>query len=180
MLLNPENDGVDHINAYSRSESKLGQWLSNFAQEEIDIEEDGTFQSIEGYWYWLGDQKNTKLRRAYGYQAKKMGRSKGIKKLIPKKEFRRKIKKAFRLKINANKKMKKRFIKSLLPIVHYYVESCPIKGDRLIMIPKHNWFFKYMNDYRDKLQEKRGMFKIEDPDYSISCDEHLCADDTPF
>jgi len=45
-------DGIDHINLYSRGHTELGQYLSNFAYTPIQTE-DGRFNSIEAYWYWL-------------------------------------------------------------------------------------------------------------------------------
>jgi hypothetical protein len=144
-MFDPKNDGEDHINVYSRGKTNLGKWLSNFTREPIETE-DGEFNSIEGYWYWLGTRKEL-LREASGYQAKRIGRTFRVKHRLSTKEFKRKIKKAFNLKLKANNKMRKKFIQSTLPLVHYYVE-----GERLIFVPKHYWLFKYMERKREKLQ----------------------------
>ena len=53
MILTPQNDGITHINVYSKGKTTLGRWLTNFAHTPIDTI-DGHFESIEGYWYWLG------------------------------------------------------------------------------------------------------------------------------
>ena len=141
-MLRSKNDGIDHINVYSRGKTKLGRWLSNFTEEPIETE-DGKFQSIEGYWYWIGTGKDI-LRGVSGYEAKRIGRALTVKNKLPRKEFRRKIKKAFSLKLKANKAMLKKFMKSTLPLVHYYVEG----GERMVFIPKHYWLFEFMEKKR--------------------------------
>ena len=48
----PENDGIDHINVFSKSRSKLGRMLSNFAHTPFTL--DGVkFESVESWWYWM-------------------------------------------------------------------------------------------------------------------------------
>ena len=47
-MINPQNDGVDHINIYSKGLTELGRFLSNFEHILITTE-DGDFNSIEGY-----------------------------------------------------------------------------------------------------------------------------------
>lgn len=54
MKLNPNKDGIDHINVYSGSRTELGKMLSNFYHFEIETK-DGKFQSVEAYWFWLGN-----------------------------------------------------------------------------------------------------------------------------
>lgn len=69
------NDGIDHVNVYSKGKTELGQFATNFSHCHIIIDEDGPFESIEGYWGWLGlsDDCPVKesLRTKYGYAAKK-------------------------------------------------------------------------------------------------------------
>ncbi len=73
-MLNPYEDGITHINIYSRSKTDLGRFLTNFAYCPIETE-DGRFNSIEGYWGYLGINENIpqreRLRDLYGYNAKK-------------------------------------------------------------------------------------------------------------
>lgn len=55
------NDGVDHINIYSKGKTTLGRCLSNFANLGVDfalgdLEEFadyGKFATLEGLWYYL-------------------------------------------------------------------------------------------------------------------------------
>ena len=51
-ILKPENDGIDHINVYSKGKTVLGRALSNFSYSRIRIPFLGTFLSVEAFWYW--------------------------------------------------------------------------------------------------------------------------------
>lgn len=44
-------DGFTHINVFSKSKSKLGRALSNFAHTPITLGEN-YFESVESWWYW--------------------------------------------------------------------------------------------------------------------------------
>lgn len=67
----PSTDGVNHTNIYSRGRTELGRWLSHFQHHPMETE-DGLFDSMEGYWYWL-DSYHDDLRTVSGYQAKELG-----------------------------------------------------------------------------------------------------------
>lgn len=74
MNLLPTQDGVTHINIYSKAETELGRLLSNFSHVPIETE-DGHFESVEGYWGWLSISEENpgreQFRQLYGYMAKK-------------------------------------------------------------------------------------------------------------
>lgn len=75
MTLIPENKGIDHINVYSKSRTPLGRMLSNWYSCLLETE-DGLFQSVEGYFFWLGLQdcpERDILRSLSGYKAKQEG-----------------------------------------------------------------------------------------------------------
>lgn len=72
-MVDPNEDGVTHINIYSQGKTELGRMLSNFYKCRIDTK-DGVFNSVEGYWYWLGIEdckEKDALKTLSGYQAKK-------------------------------------------------------------------------------------------------------------
>ena len=74
-MINPEEDGITHINIYSKGKTDLGRMLSNFAKFPIETV-DGKFMSVEGYWYWLSIEackEREQLRNCYGFWAKKTG-----------------------------------------------------------------------------------------------------------
>ena len=75
-VIDPNLDGITHINVYSGSRTELGRMLSNFCREEI-YTKDGRFMSVEAYWFWLGISPDCKerecMRDLFGYQAKAKG-----------------------------------------------------------------------------------------------------------
>lgn len=78
-------DGETHINIYSRGATEIGRWLSNFSYSPI-VTEDGSFNSIEGYWYWI-QTHNDSLRSLHGFSAKKIGKESEIIVTISQEEF---------------------------------------------------------------------------------------------
>lgn len=117
--MNPEEDGITHINIYSQGKTALGILLSNFTYLPMFLPE-GTFDSLEGYWYWLLT-KDDRLMRLSGHQAKKLGQ-----KLTQKKEWLKNPIDIKRFKIAMGAKSRHQDIEYLLkqsslPFVHYYV-----------------------------------------------------------
>lgn len=75
-MIEPNQDGITHINIYSRGNTDLGRMLSNFYQFPFRTP-DGTFTSVEGYWHWLSIEdckEKERLRELSGFAAKKYGR----------------------------------------------------------------------------------------------------------
>jgi len=76
VYIDPNKDGITHINIYSQGKTELGQMLSNFYKFPINTK-DGNFMSVEGYWYWMGIEdcpEKERLRSVYGFNAKKLGK----------------------------------------------------------------------------------------------------------
>jgi hypothetical protein len=108
-------EGMTHINIYSKSKTSIGKWLSNFTYCPISTEH-GNFNSIEGYWYWLGTL-NDNLRDLSGFHAKKLGRESEVLRELPEDVFQSKIKSAIDRKL----KTKPKEVSEInLPICHYY------------------------------------------------------------
>jgi predicted NAD-dependent protein-ADP-ribosyltransferase YbiA (DUF1768 family) len=121
-MIDPNQDGITHINIYSQGKTDLGKMLSNFYKCLI-ITRDGKFNSVEGYWYWLGieecEEKEV-LRTLSGYQAKKIGNE--LKKKYQQRvdsEFEDKIIRAIWAKVKTKVHMFKSEIVTL-PFEHYY------------------------------------------------------------
>ncbi len=120
-MIDPEKDGIDHINVYSKGKTSLGRFLSNFALCPIETE-DGPFDSIEGYWYWLG-YPDDRLRTVFGFRAKQLGRELGASDWQDGDVFKRKICDAITAKMQTSD-----FYEILdhsvqvegLPLKHYY------------------------------------------------------------
>ena len=134
-MWNPEDDGIDHINVYSKGRTELGKFLSNFAYSVINTD-DGLFWSVEGYWYWLGtdNPEREKLRKLAGFQAKQFGRKLRAKDWQSTEEFKNKILKAIKIKIENYPQYKKLLINNILPLAHYYVY-----GDKIVNVPAAQW-----------------------------------------
>lgn len=148
--IKPEEDGVTHINVYSKGKTELGRFLSNFAHTPFKCR-DGRFESVEGYWYWLKTGDN-KLRRLYGYLAKKHGQQLERQmvghnplQFVP--DFKERIEDAVIAKLDANPERKEELAKTDLPLEHYYAY-----GDKVVE-PKDDWFIDMLRDLHKVLRE---------------------------
>lgn len=123
MTTNPKHDGITHVNIYSKGKTDLGRFLTNFAHTPITLAE-GTFASIEAYWYWLGlpdyASKRKELTRLYGFKAKQMGqklRKKYPTVILP--DFQERIRTAIRTKLLTHTDWQTSPYVNL-PLEHYY------------------------------------------------------------
>lgn len=146
MIYNPKNDGIDHINVYSKGQTNLGRTLSNFAFSPFRIPFMGKFRSIEGFWYWCGT-KNEKLRELYGFEAKKVGRSLFKVANWPDKRL---LKIAYKAKLKSHPILKQRLKEESLPFVHYY-----IYGDKVVVPKEFTWTADLWNEIRLELLTKK-------------------------
>lgn len=142
-MINPDKDGIDHINIYSKGKTDLGRFLTNFSYSKIETV-DGSFCSIEGYWYWLSC-KDEKLRKVYGFMAKKLGRECGGKDWINSNEFKTKILSAIDNKLNNYPKFKKELENCKLPLKHYYVY-----GNKVIEPKDGRWILDHLESYKNE------------------------------
>jgi hypothetical protein len=143
-------DGVHHINIYSKGKTELGRWLSNFAHSPIDLPEDGHFESIEGYWYWLGT-RDERLRTTYGFRAKEIGRQR--KPSQNPVDFEERIKRALDTKLKSNLAMLTEFAVSILPFRHYYEWGKPPKPLRR-KDGGYPWIIEHLEARRKLLKEQ--------------------------
>jgi len=142
MILYINDDGVTHINIYSKGKTQLGRYLSNFQQSYL-LTEDGNFESIEGYWYWLSS-KDDKLRYLYGWEAKQYGRHIGGKDWIEDSTFKRKICLAIDFKIKTMPfELWTEFYSSKIPFKHYYVYN-----NKIIEPKEGKWLIEYISQVR--------------------------------
>jgi hypothetical protein len=144
--LNPDNDGVTHINVYSQGKTWLGRELSNFAHRPFCHDEHGLFASVEGYWYWLGRQ-DERLRHLYGFKAKELGRSLPIVKNWHSEKFQSLICQALSAKLDRHPDIQKVLIESTLPLEHYYAKYY---GDTLKVTQPANsdWILAHLEKVR--------------------------------
>lgn len=117
--IDPNEDGITHINVYSKAKTELGRFLSNFAHSPVNTP-DGHFESLEGYWYWLKTYDDY-LRELYGYKAKEYGKKLPVANQTVNKS---KFKKALYQKVKNNSEWLKEnplWNDLSLPLKHYYV-----------------------------------------------------------
>lgn len=124
-MYNPDDDGVTHINVYSKGNTKIGRMLSHFYYSPIILPEDGKFNCVEGYWFWLQMSDipgKDVLRELLGAGAKKTGAK--LREEFPNHlddiQFKKKIAVANACKIEQNTSISRELILSKLPFVHYY------------------------------------------------------------
>ncbi len=152
----PEMDGVDHINVYSKARTELGKQLSNFAHIPFSHPAFGFFASMEAYWYWLSTGKqHDSLRRLYGATAKTAGiRLTPVK--MDETQFRNLIEDGLRLKVVQNAKLCQALRKSTLPLRHYYVygNTPPVVNEQR----KHQWQMECLEAIRATLKAGQHIY----------------------
>lgn len=160
--LNPTEDGTTHINVYSKGKTQLGRLLSNFTRSQLVLGTEGTFASVEGYWYWLlakdvPTAQRDELRHKAGWDAKRLGREllqlqeeQGDYRDNP--EFRKKVYGALDYKLRyfrwSGRDLKDLLKESTLPLVHYYVY-----GDKVHTPKEGQWVQEHLVLRRKQLQE---------------------------
>lgn len=148
--LHPENDGVTHINIYSKGETSLGRFLSNFAHSPTVIE-GIEFASIEAYWYWLGTgRKHDILITLHGWQAKSVGKT--FEK-VPIDNFNDLICEALRCKLRQHKHIRDALKESSLPLAHYYYFGTRL-DPKIVYLPQYQWIVDEFERLRGLLQNR--------------------------
>lgn len=118
LLLNPQNDGVTHINIYSRGQTRLGRLLTNLADKPVVHPTYGRFRTAEGLWYYLRTGMTCEdLRSMSGFEAKIKGRELPI---VWHDNFKEEFQIACRSKLDNDPELMKVFVESTLPFEHYY------------------------------------------------------------
>ncbi|MDD3172156.1 MAG: hypothetical protein PHF63_00555 [Herbinix sp.] len=132
------DDGITHLNVYSKARTSMGRMLSNFYYYPFTCE-DGYFASVECYWHWLSIKDpvaKEQVRCMSGNNARAFARmihKTEEKEIIP--DFRRKILYAIWIKLINNKHLiDKELLK--LPFTHYYLFG----GKVVEPNDNHEWF----------------------------------------
>ena len=145
MIYDPREDGITHINIYSKANTQLGRYMSNWTKDYINTEL-GEFDSIEGLIYYMGSF-DPKLRRLSGFEAKEYGEKvdRGIR--LPTDIFRGIIVGAMENKVLGNNHLHSLLKASTLPLTHYYTY-----GNKVIEIPKWQWQVAEWDIIRKEIQ----------------------------
>ena len=143
--MNPEKDGVDHINVYSKGKTEIGRLLSNFAETPFTYEPYGTFKSVEGFWYYyFTDCENEYLKDLHGSAAKTAGK-KVLKEAYGDVTEKDKeiVLEAIRCKLRQNRYILDLLVENDLPFEHYYVRIDDNKT-KVTDKPEYKWM---MDEY---------------------------------
>lgn len=144
MQYDPREDGITHINIYSKGNTTLGRALSNWTPCTIKTSI-GEFRSIEGLIFYLGSF-NEKLRTVVGYETKELGEKvdRGIR--LPDDIFRRIVVEGMKSKLEALvPSLRNQFYRDKLPFTHYYRY-----GNKIIEIPKWQWQVEAWEELRSQ------------------------------
>lgn len=156
MDINPENDGIDHINIYSKGMTNLGRDLTNFSPIGFKHPEYGKFNSVEGFWYWLSCNDHPRrddLKVKYGYKAKQLGKE--ILNLVGRRSvgsYTDKILNAITYKILQNNDLLEALKESVLPLQHYYVYGTA--PNFKVVTPGYEFITDHISFVRDNLQNE--------------------------
>lgn len=146
----PLNDGVDHINVYSKAATHLGRMLTNFAKSRFEHSAVGSFASMEAYYYYVSTGKqHEELKQLYGYRAKVEGR-KYVR--VYCEDFDQVMLEGLECKVLQNPYLATKLMESDLPLVHYYVY-----GGKAVFPTGNSWLVEGLTDIRDRL--KNGVLR---------------------
>ena len=150
----PKEDGVTHINTYSRGRTELGRLLTNFAHTPFNHTKYGPFESVEGLWYWLKTGKvNNELRELSGFAAKRLGkelenRNKESLVSTDTEEFKEDLLEGIRCKLRQNKDILKKMTETDLPFTHYYWRG-DLDSPEIEELPSCRWMMDELERIRD-------------------------------
>lgn len=150
-FFDPTDDGITHINTYSKGKTELGRMLSNFAYSPFVYAEYGKFNSVEAFWYWyLTGQKHDDLRTLSGSYAKVQGRKYDNDRTEHNlsEETIEVMQGAIICKIAQNPDLQNKIINSTLPFVHYYY----MHGRVINPFDGYDWFSDTLEDIRTALK----------------------------
>lgn len=144
----PSEDGITHINIYSKGATDLGRWLTNFAHVPFTHPTYGEFNSIEALWYYASTGfQHEELRSLSGFKAKEAGKKHAKVEIDPDK-FISIIKTGIRAKLIGNPKMLGALIDTTVPLAHYYVY-----GGKAVHAG-YEWIGQYVEDVRSACHQR--------------------------
>jgi hypothetical protein len=143
----PVNDGVDHVNIYSKSGCNLGRLLSNFSHTPFTHPKYGEFASMEGFWFYISTGLVCEdLRTLYGNKAKICGKQL---KVVKRDDFLSIMEEGLRCKLNCNQYIGRLLIQNDLPLTHYYYFG---KLDNCKVVYPKDW--EWLPDTYTKIKNK--------------------------
>lgn len=127
----PKDDGITHINVYTKSKTLLGRDLTNFSHRPFKHPLLGEFESTEGLHYFLKTGRNfQEFRKLWGYEAKKVGVELSRDNMVMDLHFDWMFRIGLVAKITQHPDLFQAFIESELPFAHYYYYGDPDSLDK--------------------------------------------------
>lgn len=172
-MFTPDQDGITHINIYTKAQTDVGKMLSNLSDYGFSHPDFGSFRSLEGLWFWLvTDKKHDVLKTMSGFNANKEGKSLcenndvDYKEITTSKEFRNQFKSGIECKLRQNTLILQKLVETGdLPLTHYYFYS-PKDGDlskaKTIDKSEHQWQMDILEDIRFKTKSWMKNKNIQD------------------
>lgn len=152
----PINDGVDHINVYTKGATSLGKALSNLTPVNFNHPKYGSWPSVENLWYWLSTGKRTHLeiefRQCSPWEAKRIGTPM---ERVKYPEFELDICEAIECKIRQNQWLADELKESTLPLTHYFVYgNTDAHGNYKVidLSDRYAWQLTHISKIRQELQ----------------------------
>lgn len=141
-MIDLNQDGISHINVYSKGKTELGRMLSNFFHSPFEYK-NSQFESVEGFWYFTTTGKEI-FKYLSGWQAKSEGKTCHKINDEPSKSV---LKEVYYAKLKYNEKIKSLLLDSNLPFEHYYVY-----GDKVVEASNYLWTAKLWEEIREELK----------------------------
>lgn len=156
-MWSPINDGFDHINIYTKGQTSLGRALTNLYDRQFTVPGYGTFQCMEGFWYYyLTGCQYPEFLTMRAFAAKKEGKKKRDDRIDKEgltDEQKAVILEAIRCKLRQNKDILIELARSDLPFAHYYFYGEPTNA-KVIELPQYDWMIEEFERLRKLLKEK--------------------------
>lgn len=151
---NPLDDGVNHINVYSKGRTRLGRLLTNLADVPVDHPTYGTFRTAEGLWYYLKTGcKHESLRALAGFDAKKFGNTLEV---VWNQDFKEQFLLGVRAKVRDNEELQHLLRGSDLPFAHYYFYGSPYADNppKVVYPRDSDWQMEFFEELRKELKQQ--------------------------
>lgn len=151
----PDEDGVTHINVYTRGKTQLGRDLTNLSDIGFDHPRLGSFRCMEGLWYYgLTGYCHDDLRTLNGFDAKRVGRKKIRRRQLDEDQFREDIIAGLEARFEQNPDLKEALVNSHLPLLHYYCYFSKKPGvPPKVIVPSHRWVIDALEAFRERYKK---------------------------
>jgi predicted NAD-dependent protein-ADP-ribosyltransferase YbiA (DUF1768 family) len=161
---NPLEDGVTHVNVYSKSRCLLGRLLSNFAHTPIE-QEGLKFESIESWWYYtkmkninagglfpiFTEEQLNEVSKSVGNSAKQKFRELYKEDSTSYNPTREEVLEIYILKAESHEDLNRLLLENKLPFSHYYMMF-----DKKVNADDYLWTAELWNEVKEKIIKKQN------------------------